>query len=98
MAQQTDISKMETTQTAVEWLEEKYHYLLVEADINDMHVVEFNKKRNELFEQAKAMHKEQILLSHINGQSEFDNGCYREENELLSEQYYNEKYPNGKKD
>ena len=54
-------------QTAVEWFEEKYHYLLVEADINDMHVVEFDKKRNELFDQAKAMEKQQITIAYNNG-------------------------------
>jgi len=92
MAQQTDISKMETTQTAVEWLEEKYHYLLVEADINDMHVVEFDKKRNELFQQAKAMEKGQV----INAAKKFANTLGVEDEDI--EQYYNETYSNGKKD
>jgi hypothetical protein len=93
MAQQTDISKMETTQTAVEWLEEKYHYLLVEADINDMHVVEFDKKRNELFQQAKVMEKEQIVKAA--GRS-CQYMCYNDDRS--AEQYYNETYSDGKKD
>jgi len=69
-------------QTAIEWLEEKYHYLLVEADINDMHVVEFDKKRNELFEQAKAMEKEQIEKAYEKGAEE----------SWDSEKYYNKTY------
>jgi hypothetical protein len=48
-------------QTAVEWLEEKYRSLLIEADFNDTHIFVFDERRNELFRQAKQMEKEQIM-------------------------------------
>jgi len=78
-------------QTAVEWLEEKYHYLLVEADINDMHVVEFDKKRNELFEQAKAMEKEQIIKARDSKSTKINRTTMSFE-PIDGEQYYNERY------
>ena len=39
-----------------------------------------------------AMEKEQVTLSHINGQSEFDKGAYGEHNEKLANEYYNQNY------
>jgi len=36
--------------------------------------------------------KQQIMDAHINGQSEFDNGAYRQEVIDNAEQYYNETY------
>jgi hypothetical protein len=33
--------------------------------------------------------REQIILSHINGQSEFDSGKYRDYNKELANAYYN---------
>ena len=76
-------------QTAVDWFEKNYHELLVEASINNMHVVLFDKKRGELFQQAKAMEKEQI-------EKAFDTEWSKEIR--TGEQYYNETYSNGKKD
>jgi|DEB0MinimDraft_10_1074344.scaffolds.fasta_scaffold36892_6 hypothetical protein len=46
-------------------------------------------------EHAEAMlekEKEHIVLSHINGQSEFDNGAYRQEVIRNAEQYYNKTF------
>jgi 6-phosphogluconolactonase/glucosamine-6-phosphate isomerase/deaminase len=51
MAQQTDISKMETTQTAVEWL---IHQLNTRQKPLD------NSQIDELFEQAKEIEKQQM--------------------------------------
>lgn len=48
MAQQTDISKMETTSTAVEWLASKLS-------------ITFQTMYDEEIKQAKAMEKKQIL-------------------------------------
>ena len=77
-------------QTAVEWLEEKYRSLLIEADFNDTHIFVFDERRNELFRQAKQMEKEQIMDAHIDGQSLVS--CKDE----YAEQYYNETYNNEK--
>jgi len=77
-------------QTAVEWLEEKYRSLLIEADFNDTHIFVFDERRNELFRQAKQMEKEQIINAHIDGQSLVS--CKDE----YAEQYYNETYNNEK--
>jgi hypothetical protein len=65
--------------TAVEWFVERIsHGGLVSK-----------KQFNELLEQAKEMEKEQITLSHINGQSEFDTKEYRDYNKELANAYYN---------
>jgi len=78
-------------QTAVDWFEKNYHELLVEASINNMHVVLFDKKRGELFQQAKEMEKEQITDAVIFGVEQLsDSGDL--ENENRAEQYYNETY------
>ena len=48
-------------------------------------------------EHAEAMlekEKEHIVLSHINGQSEFDTGARSIKNDKLAEQYYNETFNN----
>jgi len=81
-------------QTAVEWLVEQ----LVELDKqldgrrknDDATVLKLNPTK--LFEQAKEMEKEQIVLGHINGQSEFDNGAYRQEVIGNAERHYNETF------
>ena len=41
------------------------------------------------FHKYLAMEKEQIALSHINGQSEFDTEKFRQYNKDLAEAYYN---------
>ena len=75
-------------QTAVDWFEKNYHELLVEASINNMHVVLFDKKRGELFEQAKAMSREQIEEAHLQGQF-----CLKDKRgQIKASEYYNETY------
>jgi hypothetical protein len=59
-------------QTAVEWLEEKYRSLLIEADFNDTHIFVFDERRNELFRQAKQMEKEQIMNAYRWGRKEIN--------------------------
>ena len=80
MAQQTAVSKMERTQTAVEWLE------------NELKKIPFIKPQD-AFEQAKAMEKEQIAdayrAGHKDGWSESDGFTQDFE---TTEQYYNETY------
>ena len=68
-------------QTAVEWLIEKL----------ESHIMWTDKARG-AFEQAKEMEKEQITLSHINGQSEFDTEKFRQYNKDLAEAYYNQTF------
>jgi len=77
-------------QTAVEWFEKNYHELLVEASINNMHVVLFDKKRGELFQQAKAMEKEHII--DFAAEVSYGIGATKEEMKKVAEQYYNEIY------
>ncbi len=83
-------------QTAVDWFEKNYHELLVEASINNMHVVLFDKKRGELFQQAKAMEKEQMYQVWETSEDWSDGKLL--DSKKSFEEYYNEKYPNGKKD
>ena len=80
MAQQT-ISKMETVQTAVEWLFEK----MAQTPMTNWY---------EVREQALAMEKEQIINSYEQGE---DYGCWHLENGYnkdfeSAEQYYNETF------
>jgi hypothetical protein len=66
--------------TAVEFLEKSIALLVERCDLQ------------KVFEQAKEMEKEQITLSHINGQSEFDKEKFREYNKDLAQAYYNQTY------
>lgn len=43
-------------------------------------------------DKAIEMQKEQLILAHVNGQSEFDKGAYRQEVINNAEQYYNETF------
>jgi len=81
-------------QTAVDWFEKNYHELLVEASINNMHVVLFDKKRGELFQQAKEMEKEQIKNA-FGDKRQFMGFGDNDEfwiTDMTAEQYYNETY------
>jgi hypothetical protein len=64
--------------TAVEWL-------LEHLDPNIM----WTDKAKKIADQAKEMFEEQVTLSHINGQSEFDTKEYRDYNKYLADAYYN---------
>jgi hypothetical protein len=44
------------------------------------------------WEQANKMFEEQVTLSHINGQSEFDKGAYGEHNQKLANEYYKQTF------
>jgi hypothetical protein len=74
---------METKQTAVQWLQDKFLELKIEIDSKTHEEAFF------LFEQAKQMEKEQI-------KDAFTDGCIGELYELnayyTSEKYYNETY------
>ena len=74
--------KNQKKQTALEWLEQE--------------MLKPYLSMKEILEQAKEMEKEQIMDAHINGQSEFDNGAYRQEVIDNAEQYYNETYGGNK--
>ena len=65
-------------QTAVEWLMEEY--------INGLAI------NLQIMKKALEMEKEQITLSHINGQSEFDTEKFRQYNKDLAEAYYNQTF------
>ena len=65
-------------QTAVEWLKEQLKENMLTTA----------KELDELFEQAKAMEKEQIIEAHFEGQANQDEGYPIQ----ISQQYYNETY------
>ena len=52
----------------------------------------YNDKIIALAESMLEKEKEQIVSAHINGQSEFDNGAYRQEVIDNAEQYYNKTF------
>ena len=68
-------------QTAVEWLE---------FQINARGPKENNPPKwlKELYEQAKALEKEQVIAAHFEGQANRDEGYLIQ----ISEHYYNETY------
>lgn len=74
-------------QTAVDIL---YKFLYEMESFEGFDPYSFNQK--DVFKKAKEMEKEQIVLTHINGQSEFDKGAYRQEVINNAEQYYNETF------
>jgi hypothetical protein len=59
-------------QTAVEWLIERYHELMIDAEINDTHFSILDKRRFEIFEQAKQMEREQLQEMYLNGIQNYD--------------------------
>jgi hypothetical protein len=68
--------------TAIEWFFEQLE--------KDNHLTENEFLR--IIQQAKEMEREFLILAHINGQSEFDKGSYREEIINNAKQYYNETF------
>ena len=77
-------------QTAVEWLfkqisTSKHFYNLME-DINSRSTV----AQSNIFDQAKAMEKEQIVDAHIEGQRVFDNYNHTQWTTDQAEHYYSE--------
>ena len=71
-------------QTAVEWLEQQ----LYKAGWEQL----THEEKMNICCTAKMMEKEQITLSHINGQSEFDTEKFRQYNKDLAEAYYNQTF------
>ena len=68
------------------------------SDLEKLHPQLFNVYTTEgkefinHFHKYLAMEKEQITLSHINGQSEFDTEKFRQYNKDLAEAYYNKTF------
>ena len=52
----------------------------------------FDWYHNDIVTKAKAMHKEEMIISHINGQAEHDQLEYRDSVKNVAEQYYNETF------
>jgi hypothetical protein len=80
MAQQTDISKMETTQTAVEWLVQW---------LKD-NPISYGNSYNKAIEQAKAMEQQQIKDAVIYGLDE--DGHTGDWKISVAQNYYNKTY------
>ena len=78
--------------TSIEWLKEQMNNIKGSSTSMNGTVQFIEKELNNLFEQAKEMFEEQVTLSHINGQSEFDKGAYREHNQKLANEYYNQTF------
>ena len=72
--------------TAVEWLVNQMKQRESQGLTLSMYELEM------FAEQANKMFEEQVTLSHINGQSEFDKGAYGEHTKKLATDYYNETF------
>jgi len=77
-------------QTSIEWLFEKLNVLDKHSDI-PVRVSGTPQEWNNLFEQAKEMHKKEIIDAFENGEDNIDNdGCAINKNGAQS--YYNENF------
>ena len=75
-------------QTAVDWLKD-----MLEWNYGDPKMLEISwVNLDDLFERAKQMEKEQIIQSHIYGQSEWDYKPVEAINKKLAEDYYKQNY------
>ena len=69
--------------SAVEWYENRSIILQIQLEKKEISLGEYSVTRVELFKQAKAMEKEQIIEAHSDGRKrQIEN----------SEQYYNETF------
>ena len=75
-------------QTAVEWLEEQWLKLDLEFT-GLIDTKEYDKRRNFIIEQAKAMEKEQIVDAYDSASSMI---CLQCSDFKIGEQYYNETF------
>ncbi len=82
---------METKISAVEWYENRIFILQIQLEKKEISLGEYAVKRVELFKQAKAMEKEQIMNAHIDGSNE---GLRFTGSKLIktAEQYYNQTF------
>lgn len=72
------IDKMEKKQTAVEFLYERLERMIPRTAL-------YNIDKNEYFEQAKEMEKQQIIDAYVNGE-------HQQGFEAEAEQYYNQTF------
>ena len=81
-------------QTAVEWYSKEFSKLLIALEKNNISIGEYAVKSYEIFEQAKAMEKEQITKTarqcHFEGVRQ--SAKTSEEYIAYGEQYYNQTY------
>lgn len=75
-------------QSSVEWYANEEDKLFTSYQKGFMSTAKYILFKYKLREQAKAMHTKEITNAHINGQSEFDTGARRIENDKLAKQYY----------
>lgn len=77
---------MEKKQSSIEWLENEIDFILTTYSYNsqDFHL-------NKAFEQAKAMHKDEIVEAYYMG-DRYSCACYDHTTEEDGEQYYNETF------
>jgi hypothetical protein len=83
---------MEKKQTAVEWFIEQLDKLEYEYDVEGISILEFDKRKIEIENQARQMEKEQIIEAH--GVKTFQ-GCKQGVDfwtQKGGEQYYKETY------
>jgi hypothetical protein len=77
-------------QTAVDWLEEQINLTFYVAEASEM-----NKRFESIYQQAKAMEKEQIMKGYFKGHCDGYNAgvsVYEQVEFQSAEQYYNETY------
>jgi hypothetical protein len=76
-------------QELIKWLKERHKHYSSQWEMDIVAGLEYAITHAESMLEKE---KEQIVSAHINGQSEFDNGAYRQEVIDNAEQYYNETF------
>lgn len=76
-------------QTAVEWFDSKIKQLEFWVETRQITWKEYHKEKDKLFEQAKEMHKKEMVMFVLNVMGKYRNGDVLAE---VADQYYNETY------
>ena len=79
-------------QSSIEWLYSEMNRIRVEDECENIGAVEFFELQRNALEQAKAMHKEEIMDAHIEGQRVFDKFPHTQWTNDQAEQYYNQTF------
>ena len=79
-------------QSSLEWYAEKEHEIAREFVLANINHREYFDKKRELLEQAKAMHKEEIMDANFYGQRLHAKSVTNTMMEDNAEQYYNETF------
>jgi hypothetical protein len=89
----TNTENITNNKLAVEWLAKSYVDLLTKLNNDEISLKEFEIQYIEILEQAKEIHKEEMVMFVLNVMGKYRNGDVLAE---VAEKYYNETYGGNK--